>query len=283
MGRRRRSGLNDLVAIVAALPWWLGLGLAAVSFLLLRVLAGADAPAAKELTDLLPTALWNAATALAKPGQWVVPAVLVFSAALSFFRRAKARKLVDQFASGDAPAPLTWREFESLVGEIYGQQGYRVAETPSGPDGGVDIVFSRGNERFLVQCKHWQARVVDVKVVRELKGVIASTGAAGGAVVTSGDFTRAAVAFAEKARVDLINGRRLQSLARQLGSGSNDRAQPAVADRADDGSSKHQIPACPQCGSEMALREARRGANAGRKFWGCRRYPKCKGTRPAEE
>lgn len=36
---------------------------------------------------------------------------------------------------------------------------------------------------------------------------------------------------------------------------------------------------CPQCGSSMVKRTARRGRNAGGQFWGCSRYPSCKGTR----
>ena len=36
--------------------------------------------------------------------------------------------------------------------------------------------------------------------------------------------------------------------------------------------------ACPVCGQRMALREAKRGPNAGSQFWGCTRYPLCKGT-----
>ncbi len=36
---------------------------------------------------------------------------------------------------------------------------------------------------------------------------------------------------------------------------------------------------CPKCGSKMILREAKRGANAGNKFWGCSEYPRCKGVR----
>ena len=38
-------------------------------------------------------------------------------------------------------------------------------------------------------------------------------------------------------------------------------------------------PVCPKCGEPMALRTARKGPNAGSQFWGCCRYPKCKGTR----
>ena len=33
---------------------------------------------------------------------------------------------------------------------------------------------------------------------------------------------------------------------------------------------------CPNCGSDMVLRVARRGPNAGNKFYGCTNYPRCK-------
>jgi hypothetical protein len=39
---------------------------------------------------------------------------------------------------------------------------------------------------------------------------------------------------------------------------------------------------CPECGSLMILRTAKRGPNAGRKFYGCSHYPKCKTTVPFE-
>jgi len=38
-------------------------------------------------------------------------------------------------------------------------------------------------------------------------------------------------------------------------------------------------PGCPICGKAMVLRTARKGASAGQPFWGCSRYPQCKGTR----
>jgi hypothetical protein len=39
------------------------------------------------------------------------------------------------------------------------------------------------------------------------------------------------------------------------------------------------LPTCPQCGSPMRRRTARKGRRAGRQFWGCSRYPSCRGTR----
>ena len=50
---------------------------------------------------------------------------------------------------------------------------------PAG-DGGVDVVLRDGRGRWLVQCKHYKARRVGVRPVRELLGVAASEGAAGG-------------------------------------------------------------------------------------------------------
>ncbi|MDF3130902.1 four helix bundle suffix domain-containing protein [Kiritimatiellaeota bacterium B1221] len=42
-------------------------------------------------------------------------------------------------------------------------------------------------------------------------------------------------------------------------------------------------PACPECGAEMGKRHARKGAFAGKAFWGCTRYPECRGIREVEE
>jgi DNA polymerase-3 subunit epsilon len=36
---------------------------------------------------------------------------------------------------------------------------------------------------------------------------------------------------------------------------------------------------CPQCGKEMVLRIARKGSNAGKQFYGCLGYPKCRYVR----
>lgn len=38
-------------------------------------------------------------------------------------------------------------------------------------------------------------------------------------------------------------------------------------------------PRCPRCGSPMLRRTARLGSRAGSQFWGCSRFPSCRGTR----
>lgn len=79
-----------------------------------------------------------------------------------------------------------------LVAGILQAQGYQVQEPPEGPDGGVDIVAGHGplgfdHPRIVVQVKSSDAPV-DVKVVRELQGVMRTFGAEQGLVVAWGGY-----------------------------------------------------------------------------------------------
>ena len=178
-----------------------------------------------------------------------------------------------------------------LVGEAFRLQGYRVTEQGgSGPDGGIDLVLNKGSEKFLVQCKQWKAFKVGVTVVRELYGVMAAKGAAGGFVVTSGRFTEDATAFASGRNIKLIDGPLLHGLLSeaknvvgpsQLPPPKHGRPAPSMSSEP---AMPRQMPVqlatpmCPSCGSSMAKRKARRGVNVGGEFWGCATYPACKGT-----
>jgi len=39
-------------------------------------------------------------------------------------------------------------------------------------------------------------------------------------------------------------------------------------------------PSCPFCGGGMVERKVKKGENKGKPFWGCPKYPKCRGMRP---
>jgi len=51
----------------------------------------------------------------------------------------------------------------------------------------------------------------------------------------------------------------------------NDRARPSSA--------MAGSPGCPVCGSPMVRRTVKKGGRAGESFWGCPKYPGCRGTR----
>ena len=92
------------------------------------------------------------------------------------FEKRRRRRLLAQARSLEALQALSWREFEELCAETYRKRGYAVSETARGADGGVDLVLRRGGERIFVQCKHYAARRVDVRPVRELFGVMPRRG-----------------------------------------------------------------------------------------------------------
>jgi restriction system protein len=68
--------------------------------------------------------------------------------------------------------------------------------------------------------------------------------------------------------------------AKAAGSARQDAIQHAAAPTVTRSASS-ESPLCPLCTKPMARRTAKRGANAGREFWGCTGYPSCRGTRPA--
>lgn len=39
----------------------------------------------------------------------------------------------------------------------------------------------------------------------------------------------------------------------------------------------NNLPSCPKCGGSMTMRETKKSQNMGKKFWGCTRFPQCRG------
>ncbi len=302
--RKKTSPLEDVLDLLAMLPWWVCVMLAAVSYLLLhRLAAPIQASALQGQGGAMVGAMVQKAVihGLATAGQYIVPMLCLVAAALSAWRRKQRQSLlmdVAQARNADALDGMGWREFELLVGEAYRMQGYRVTEIGGGgPDGGVDLGLTKGGEKFLVQCKQWKAYKVGVTTVRELYGVMAAKGATGGFVVTSGRFTEDAKEFAQGRNIELVGGSRLFAMiqrARQTQCQSTtEQSEPVTATvfpqaqaeaPATEPKATSQAttrPDCPRCGVAMELRTARQGANAGNAFWGCSTYPKCRGTRAA--
>jgi len=79
-----------------------------------------------------------------------------------------------------------------LVAAVLTAQGYHIQMSPEGPDGGVDIIAGQGpmgfdSPRLCVQVKSSDSPV-DVRVLRELQGVMPNFGAEQGLLVSWGGF-----------------------------------------------------------------------------------------------
>lgn len=208
--------------------------------------------------------------------------ILAWSAAIAVVALAalidavgRARRLRRQRALSDLAA-LSWQQFEELIADAFRRHGYRVREVGGRgrADGGVELVLSRDGETTVVQAKHWRNDRVGVQLVRELYGVQRALQAERSMFVAIGRYTADAQQLAAQVGMTLING---EELPRIIGAGLS-RAPLVLPTTA-----PASAPTCPACGGDMARRMARGGPNAGHEFFGCVRFPDCRGTTPVAE
>ncbi|MCP8467885.1 restriction endonuclease [Pseudomonas sp. ZM23] len=279
--RRRTSAIEDLIEIASRLPWWVSLLIALGSWLILHLIASSQPDVPKDLHQMGQSVAGQLIRTFAFFGQFVLPAVFVIGAIGSVLARAERKKLRANVAnareSGQTIEGISWREFELLVGETFRRKGFTVIEKGgNGPDGGVDLVLHLGTDKYLVQCKQWKAINVGVTVIREFFGVMAAEGAAGGFVVTSGKYTQEAKAFADGRNIQLVDGILLK---RWISNYSEDTPTISLASNSAQKTAPPEIPLCPVCNEIMKIRTARRGLNVGKEFWGCSKFPVCRGVR----
>lgn len=291
MSRRRRTSLfEDLIDLASVLPHWVSLIIAVVAYFFFNNYATSEIqPVAGSASVMAQHMTGSVLRGISSFLQYVIPAAFVLGALLSGIKSFQARTQARRYQQWSAPSStvpsprpaegrhqpkptdhMSWQQFELLVGEAFRQKGFSVLHGgDEGPDGGVDVRLIKDGKRYLVQCKHWKTKRVGVTVIRELYGVMVSSGVAGGYVVTSGDFTEEAERFSEGKPLKLING---EGLAKLLGRKLEVGSEKVPKERSEPSAVK-----CPKCGSDMVKRVAKRGQNAGNEFWGCSRFPKCRG------
>jgi restriction system protein len=252
MARKDESVLNLLVR----LPWWVSLALAVGVLVLSEFVAPLFS-----FENPVIGAMWHAGQRIGPLLAIILAIVSVGSTIVSW----RTSRMLETQKGLDTVGKLGWQDFESLVGEIFKRKGYFILENPgTGPDEGVDLRLRRDGKKVYVQCKHWKAKQVGVKIVRELYGVMTAKSAEEGIVVTSGSFSKEASDFARGKSISLIDGKELAGLIEEVQ--KNPKVTPSREDKK----------ICPKCGSEMVLRTARKGKYAGQKFWGCSNFPKCR-------
>jgi len=268
MARRRRnreeSPFDELLEMIvffsSKIPWPFTLLLALLLFFLVPS-PDFGAKTFTQPTEVVPLLLSIALSFLLK---YIVPAALVVGAVTNLFTAVFSFSLFKSISRKGAKETiknLSWQNFEFLLSEWFKKEGFNSEISGGGgPDGGVDIVLHKNGELFLVQCKHFKAWKVSVKTVRELYGVMAAQKAAGGYVVTSGRFTNEARAFAQDKNIELIDGRKLESI---LEAGKVQNISVATLN----------IKTCPRSGHELVEKSGKYG-----KFLSCSAYPSCRYT-----
>lgn len=109
------------------------------------------------------------------------------------------------------------------------------------------------------------------QVLREMYGVMIEHQASKMIIVTSGGYTAEAITFAQGKRLWLVNG---SELVHMIEEGRSLTQKPVI----EEPSSQFPPKLCPNCHSELAVRIANKGPNAGKSFYGCTAFPKCRYT-----
>ena len=141
-GRRRTSVFEDLITILARLPWWACLTIALVAWLILHPIATSPIATAVTLNGMSGTVAGQLVRTLAFGGQFLIPFACVLAAIGSIASHVRRKKLLtnvqDAIQPGKAIDGLSWRQFEQLVGETFRRQRYSITETGgNGPDGKI--------------------------------------------------------------------------------------------------------------------------------------------------
>lgn len=165
---------------------------------------------------------------------------------------------------------IDWFQFEKVAGAVYEKLGFQVRRLGGAkPDGGIDLILEKEGEQTAVQCKHWKLSKVKLPQVREFLGALTHAEIRRGVFITLHGYTDDAKGLAEQHGIATLDEEGFSRLFEE----ANGRFDPDLMAVLLDARKF-----CPKCESEMTLRRAERGSNAGGQFWGCSKFPRCKGT-----
>jgi restriction system protein len=201
MLERRKTGF---LATAADAPWWIGVVLAVIAYLVMRFGFAALMPPSRTAQAV--------AEGMAQIA-WVFALPFLLAAVVSLLRRVFRGRPRERRGSLVALRLLPRHRFELLVGEAFGQQGYVVeARGSRAPGGEVDLELWRDGRKSIVICRHWQTQQIGISLIRELHEVMRYERAHEAIFLSSGHYTLDAWQFAQGKRLWLIDGDGLLSL-----------------------------------------------------------------------
>ena len=115
---------------------------------------------------------------------------------------------------------LSGVEFERVCQQLVENMGFETETTKASGDGGIDLLAYNHQPllsgKYIIQCKRYTGSVGE-PIIRDLYGVVMSERANKGILMTTGHFTKSAIAFADGKPLELIDGGAMQNLFSQYG------------------------------------------------------------------
>lgn len=210
VGRRKDGGIE----MVSKLPWQSGVVLGVAGYAAMRYGLGWFMTTFGGPTgQALGTSLADGAYA---PAAWLMLIACWLAALVSFLDSRRRQRLMASQTGLRSLSAMDWREFEMLVGEAFRRAGYKVQEIGlGGDDSGVDLILQKDGTTTLVQCKQWRTKLVDVRVVREMYGLLMHHRADAVKIVAIGHYTDDAQRFVHGKPIELISGEALLAMVRE--------------------------------------------------------------------
>lgn len=315
MARKRTSLIEDLIDIFSKMPWWVGLVMALVSYLILHQISIRPA-----VTVTAPGQLGAAATGglfrvLAMFGQFVLPFAFGLGALISAFNSLSEKKTLAPAARRTAGSIVQGERKSSDLGSRSVKPETIDLPVPVSPRSQVDnswtleILVALEWKRFETVCAEYlrligyepkETRIgadggVDIWIYKQgeerpfaivqckawnsykvgIKPVRELYGVMAAEKVVNGLFITSGSLTSEA--LAFAEGKLLS-----LFSGQEFLSKIRQLSEEDQKrllaialEGDYRTPTCPQCGVKMTLRQ---GGDGRRAFWGCVKFPKCRAT-----
>lgn len=139
---------------------------------------------------------------------WLISilAALSLGAAATFYLHRIRLPREETKAGIAALAGMRWRDYMHLVLAALNRRGYERIFQADGNSDESDYVLERDGQSWLLSSKHGSAYVLGSTAIAEFANAIRMRGAAGGLLVTSGQFAPEAKPLAAAQRIDLLDG-----------------------------------------------------------------------------
>lgn len=310
MPRRKTSPGEDFIEAVSRFPWWVGIGLAIVSYLILHWIVGWPVVQPTGLQGVAAVAGQSLIRVFAGIAQYLLPILFLGGAAVSAIAQAKKRSDRGKIVWPDTPAPvdtptptgpvgdhdlyeiwrrinsspipradtwslellrsIDWKRFEEVCAEYFRLLGFRAVTQGHGPDGGIDITLFAADDPKRVEG------IVQCKQWSRQIGpklIRELLGVMTDNRVPAGIFVTSSAFNDEAIRLAAANNIDLIDSERllELIHARPTAEQARLFSVATEGD--YLTPTCPNCGIKLVKRESRKDNSV---FWGCANYPRCR-------
>lgn len=123
----------------------------------------------------------------------------------------KLKRLTDNKIKFNEIEQMNGIEFEEFIANLYSKAGYKVTLTKKTGDQGADIIVEKNKISVAIQTKRYKGNVGN-KAVQEIVSAMKFYDCDLAMVITTGNYTNAAIELAKSNGVKLINGEKLDDL-----------------------------------------------------------------------